>query len=234
MGLRGLSECGYRGSCSVEKDFGTEGTAGPFVVKSALRRLFFLLRGMGSTVSCTSSLASSFTAASSRMLSVLAGVFRFGASDVAAFFFASSFWAAFFSFLLSFVGEVVVVVVVVGCCCCWTYDFLLSFVRDLDGELFGDSVSLTASLRLRSGLGSTEGSLLLLEKGRNLDDRRVVLAGLSGLNCGISSACGASSEDGLEPPDELSDVTSTSLPFFRSSSDSCAGASPSRLLTRGK
>jgi hypothetical protein len=41
------------------------------------------------------------------MLSVLAGVFRFGASAAAAFFCAfSSFCAAFFSFLLSFVGEV--------------------------------------------------------------------------------------------------------------------------------
>jgi hypothetical protein len=77
-------------------------------------------------------------------------------------------------------------------------------------------------------LGSIEGSLLLLEKGRNLDDRRVVAAGL---NCGISRACGASSEDGLDPPEELSDVASRSLPFCISSSE---GAIVSRLLTRGK
>lgn len=94
VGVSGLPVCGYSGSCSVEKDFGTEGTAGPLAVKSALRRLFFLLRGIGagrsSTVSAASSLASTCATASSGMLSVLAGVFRFGASAAAAFFFALS------------------------------------------------------------------------------------------------------------------------------------------------
>jgi hypothetical protein len=230
VGVRGLSDCGYRGSCSVENDFGTEGTAGALAVRSALRRLFFLVGGIGagfsSTVSAASSLASSFASTSSGMLSVVAGIL-FNTSASAAFFFAlSSFWAAFFSFLLSFVGEFVAE----AWCCAAAQDFLRSFVRDLTGGLPAGSVSFTASLRLRSGLGSTEGSLLLV-KGRNLEERRAVTAGL---NCFISRTWGASSEDGLEPPEELSDVTSTSLTLCRSSSESCAGASPSRPFTRGK
>jgi hypothetical protein len=71
VGLMGLCE-GYVGNWSVEKDLGREGTAGPLAVNSALRRLFFLSRGVtgvrrGSVASCDGTLAS----ASSGMLSTV-------------------------------------------------------------------------------------------------------------------------------------------------------------------
>jgi hypothetical protein len=123
------------------------------------------------------------------------------------------------------------------CCCCeeTTHDFLRSFVRDRAGELPGDSACFTASVRprsaLRSGVGSADGSLLLLEKGRKREDRRVLGAGLS---CGICTpaSSGASSDDGLDPPEQLSDVRSPLLPMSASSSP--AGDSWSNSLTRGK
>ena len=84
------------------------------------------------------------------------------------------------------------------------HDFLLKFESDLTGVMgLGESAclifSFPASVRVRSGLGSLEGSRLLLEKGKNLDDRRELLC----LNCGICKcSSGASSELGLEPPED--------------------------------
>lgn len=90
------------------------------------------------------------------------------------------------------------------------------------GELLGgDSVCLTASLRPRSAflsaLRSVDGSLLLLEKGRNLDDRRELLAGRSWGICTTSSSS-ASSDEGLDPP-ELSEEFFPSVVRCSSSSE---------------
>jgi hypothetical protein len=101
------------------------------------------------------------------------------------------------------------------------YDFLRSLVRERAGELLGESACFTISLRprsaLRSGLGSADGSLLLLEKGKYLDDRRELLVGLS---CGMctASGSGASSDEGLDPP-ELPDVRPPFRLLCRSSSE---------------
>src|SRR5947209_3817950 len=60
VGLRGVGRCVFKGSFSVEKDFGIAGTGGAFAValNSPLRRLFFLLRGMRDCRSEVVSLAS--------------------------------------------------------------------------------------------------------------------------------------------------------------------------------
>lgn len=99
---------------------------------------------------------------------------------------------------------------------CWSCDTIQDFLRSFDMErtgepLGGDSVclaaSLTASLRPRSAFlsafRSVDGSRLLLEKGRNLDDRRELLAGRSWGIC-TASRSGASSDEGVDPP-ELSE-----------------------------
>jgi hypothetical protein len=106
-------------------------------------------------------------------------------------------------------------------------DLRRSFERERAGEAEGESVSLTVSLFVFSALGifsalrSTEGSLLL-EKDRKREERR---AETLGRRRGISRAGGASSDEGLEPAEELSE-TSASFVLVRSSSP--------RPLTRGK
>jgi hypothetical protein len=115
------------------------------------------------------------------------------------------------------------------------------FLRNLDSDRAGDmepevsvSFSLGPSGRVRRDLRSCDGSRLLLANGRNLDDRRERL----GFICGICST-GASSESGLDPPEDVSEVPSSMFrPDFSSSSDivpfsSTIGGS-SRSLTRGK
>jgi hypothetical protein len=105
-------------------------------------------------------------------------------------------------------------------------DLRRSFERERAGEE-GESISLTVSLFVFSALGvfsalrSTEGSLLL-EKDRKREERR---AEMLGRRRGISRAGGASSDEGLEPAEELSE-TSASFVLVRSSSP--------RPLTRGK
>jgi hypothetical protein len=129
------------------------------------------------------------------------------------------------------------------CCCCpvTIQDFLRNFVSDRAGEPPGDSAFVIASVRLFSGLRldleSTDGSLLLLEKDKNLDDRREAILGLKG-GMWTASVSGASSDDGLVPR-ELSDVLAVIPPLFRSSSEmlplrSTTGGSCCRSLTRGK
>jgi hypothetical protein len=178
VGLSGSCGWLYKESFSVEKDLGTAGTAGAVAValKRPLRRLFFLLRGMGEVSSEIVSLASE----SSGMLTVLVGVFCLLASLVTCWLFLvlSSFCCVSFSRE----GEDDDL----DCCCdCTIHDLRRSLVSERAGEAEGELACLTASLRprsaLRSGRGSTEGSLLLLEKGLNLDARREVL----GLNVGI-------------------------------------------------
>jgi hypothetical protein len=211
VGLRGVCGCVFKCSFSVEKDLGMAGTGGTLTValKRPLKRLFFLLKGTG----CWSSGAVSLASDVSGMLTVWVGVFRLLASRL--FLEPSSF------FPLSFSRE--------GddesFRCCWScetiHDFLRSFDRDRAGELLGDSFCLTdcltASLRplsaLRSDLRSVEGSLLLLEKGRNLEDRRVVV-GASGL---VRSRA----------PLQTMDLTRPSYLMFRLHA-SCAVARPRR------
>lgn len=83
------------------------------------------------------------------------------------------------------------------------HDFLLNLDSDREGDSeWGGPASVRESWRLRRGFGSSDGSLLLLEKERNLDVRRE----LDGRNCGICSAWGASSESGLEPLEDEKDV----------------------------
>jgi hypothetical protein len=126
-------------------------------------------------------------------------------------------------------------------CCDTTHDFLRRLVRDREGEPTGESDCFTASVRPRSAflsiLRSADGSLLLLEKGRNLEERRETLLGLS---WGISTPAmsGASSEEGLDPSELLSDVRSSLLPISTSSSEpllsSATGDSVPMSLTCGK
>jgi hypothetical protein len=175
VGLRGVCGCVFKCNFSVEKDLGIAGTGGTLTValNRPLKRLFFLLTGAG----CWSSGVASLASDASGMLTGFVGVFRLLASRL--FLELSSF----LSLSLSRAGDDE------SFRCCWScetiHDFLRSFDRDRPGELLGDSVCLTdcltASLRplsvLRSDLRSIEGSLLLLEKGRKRDDRRVVLLG---------------------------------------------------------
>ena len=65
------------------------------------------------------------------------------------------------------------------CCGPMTHDFLRRFVKEREGEGEGESACLTASGRPRSGFGSADGSRLLVEKGRNLEERRDAGVGLS-------------------------------------------------------
>ena len=203
-------------------------------LKRPLRRLFFLLREVGCWMaSSTVSLASD----SSGMVAVVVNVFRLFDSPV-------------FSLCLFFLS--------LGgdddsrCCCAdTTHDFLRSLVRDRTGEPPGDSRCFTVSVRPRSvfrscfgsGLGSTDESLLLLVKERNREERRVSVGGLSVCIC-RPGASGASSEEGLDPPDRLPEVLSSLLRSSASSSsppsssslffDSATGASGSNSLTWGK
>jgi hypothetical protein len=113
--------------------------------------------------------------------------------------FVNAFFLASSCFLASFVGEE-------DRDADDIQDFLLSIESERAGDSdLGDSVclrgSVRVSVRLRSGFGSAEWSRLLLEKDRNLDDRRELL----GLNCGRISKCsstGASSESGLDPSED--------------------------------
>lgn len=168
--------------------------------KMPLSRLFFLSAGAG----CCGSEMALFAPGVSGMLTVFAAVFRLSASKD---FFATS---SFFELGLSRAGEEE------DFRDCWSCETIHDFLRSLDmeraGELLGgDSVclaaSLTASLRPRSAFlsafRSVEGSRLLLEKGRNLDDRRELFAGRSWGIC-TASRSGPSSDEGLDPP-ELSE-----------------------------
>lgn len=156
------------------------------------------------------------------MLTVLVGVFLLFGSVVDWLFFTLS---SFLWVIFSLVGEDEEL----DCCCETIHDFLRSLVRDRAGEPPGESVCLTVSVRPRSaflsGLGSADGSLLLLEKGRNLVERRELL----GLKC-TPAVSGASSEEGLDPPEELSEV----LPPLTVLSASSSPKSGWRSFTRGK
>jgi hypothetical protein len=120
---------------------------------------------------------------------------------------------------LSFVGEL-------GLDCDTIQDFLLSLDSDREGDMeVCVSDALRVSLRLRL---DSDDSRLLLEKGRNLDDRREA----GGFNCGIWSLDVPSSESGAEPSEE-----EEGRPGFRSSSDMRSLApttGSSKSFTRGK
>lgn len=197
VGLSGVRGCELSGSFSVEKDLGTAGTGGTLTValKRPLRRLFFLLRGARGWMEEEVVFASEV----SGMLAVLV-VFRLLAS-----------WIFVFSSFLDFSREGDVVDLRGSESEDTIHDFLRSFDMDRAGETLGESSCLTASLRprsaLRSDLRSALGSLLRLEKERNLDDRRELMESSFGLSSGICSISGSSSEEGLDPP-ELSDVLS--------------------------
>jgi hypothetical protein len=76
-------------------------------------------------------------------------------------------------------------------------DFLLNLDSDREGDMeLGVPGSLRVSLRLRL---DSDRSRLLLEKGRNLDERRAA----AGFNCGIWSPGLPSSESGLEPSEDV-------------------------------
>lgn len=113
--------------------------------------------------------------------------------------------------------------------------FLRSLDNDRTGEMeVDDSSRLMLLLRLRPGCGSLEGSRFLLEKGKNLDDRRELLC----LSCGFCSMGGGSSESAPEPSEEPEEAPSAFPPSFSSSSEmvpvSPSTAGSSRSLTRGK
>jgi len=228
VGLSGVRGCVLSGSFSVEKDLGTAGTGGTLTValKRPLRRLFFLLRGARGWTE----VVVVFASAVSGMLAVLA-VFRLLASWI--FFVFSSF--------LDFSREGDVVDLRGSESEETIHDFLRSLDMDRAGETLGESSCLTASLRprsaLRSDLRSALGSLLLLEKERNLDDRRELMESSLGLSSGICSISGSSSEEGLDPP-ELSDVLSSCACCCNSPSETVPFTSTtddwSRSSTRGK
>lgn len=196
-----VGDCTYNGNFSVEKDLGTGGIAGIFemgtgagsveALKRPLSLFDFLVstRFLGVVGLSVESLALDF----SGMLSAAVKDLRLVASTLNEFFLGSStFTGLVVSFGVSFVGDD-------GLDCDDTQLFLRSFVSDRTGELeLEESACFTLSLRLRSGFGSAEGSRLLLEKGRNLDDRRERL----GRNCGICTTWGPSSDSGLEPPED--------------------------------
>jgi len=116
-------------------------------------------------------------------------------------------------------------------------DFLLSLERDRAGDMEpGESVDFRGFLSFLSCLGSTEESRLLLENGRNLDDRRELV----GLEGGMLSAGGAVSVSGLDASDDVEDPPSP-VPTvnFKSSSEmvplsSRTADSSRRSLTWGK
>ena len=184
-------------------------------VNSALRRLFFLSSGAagvrrGSTWSCDGTLAS----VSSGMLSTVGWGLRLFASVAGFFFGLSSLRGVVFSAVGDDVDE--------GC-----DETIQDLRRSLESERAGEaeaegkSASLAVSLGVFSALRSAEGSLLR-EKERKREERRVETVGR---RRGISRAGEASSDEGLEPAEELSEP-SASFAFVRSSSP--------RPLTRGK
>jgi hypothetical protein len=188
-GLVGV-EC--EGSLSVEKDLGIGGTAGAsaaagcfcctldvFEVLELLDALNRPLSRFAFFVSSRFLGLSGLSTTFSGMLSVL----------VNTFFLASS------CFFASFDGEE-------DRDADDIQDFRRSNERERAGDSdLGESVCLRVSVRLRSGLGSAEGSRDLLEKDKNLDDRRELLD----LSWGRISRCSstdASSESGLEPSED--------------------------------
>jgi hypothetical protein len=117
------------------------------------------------------------------------------------------------------------------------HDFLLNLDNDRTGDNdFGESVCFTVSGRLRSGFGSADGSLLFDVNDSNLDDRREFV----GRNWGICIGWGwgSSSEDGLDPPEEVYGDSPSWAPDFKSSSEivpfSSSSVGSARSLTRGK
>ena len=194
-----VGDCVNEGNLSVEKDLGNGGTEGTLesvggacwefdALKRPLSRLDFLVR--------TRFLVEDGLSATSRvldfsgMLSAPVRVLRLLGSALNDFFLASS---SFTELGRSWAGEDDLDGDEIQ-------DFLLNLVSDRTGDMeLGDSACLRLSLRLRSGFGSAEGSRPLLLNDRNLDDRRELL----GLNCSICSSWGASSESGLDPPDDV-------------------------------
>lgn len=170
VGLVGV--CVNEGNLSVEKDLGTGGTEGvleaawggcwPGVeLKIPLSRFDFLVRTRPFEVVGLS--VTSLALECSGILIVPVKDLRRFASTFNEFFLDSP---SLTGLATSFAGEE-------DLDCGKIHDFLRSFVSDRAGDdELGDSACFRVSVRLRSGLGSTEGSRLLLEKDRNLDDRR--------------------------------------------------------------
>lgn len=194
------------GSLSVENDFGRAGTDGGFEavgggwvaafevccaldeLKNPLKGLFvFLVRTR--VLVFAWSLVVSLVPGSSGMVVEPVKDFPLPGSTLIESFFDSSTLATLPD---SFVGDD-------DRDCDEIHDFRLSLLNDRPGEMGVGSTFFWSSWRLRLSLGSSEGSRLLLEKENNLDDRREFV----GLNCSGCSTCGGSSDDGLEPPEDV-------------------------------